>query len=376
MKASIICMIAKSGNVAAARFDSDSVVLHVDNCASRCITNDLTDFVKPPRQVVGRVKGMGSDKVAVHAVGTIRWSVDDDEGMAHSFLIPGSLYIPESPARLFSPQHWAQERKDDSPKPNGTWQATYADHIVLVWGQQKYRKRIPFDKSNVASFNTSAGCKNFRVFRACIEDTDDQIDRVSNDYIAFDANLIVDDEDDYPEEERRHDEGTGSDDEPSVISIQQPARIQVDHSEEEDVSGPGYSKTTGNHETSYDHYSALIEDVPEDEYDGKLKPTSELMLWHCRLGHVPFSRIQQMAKKGQLPKRLADCRVPRCASCIYGKMTRRAKRTKNESSKIEARTITGPGACVSVDQLESSTLGLIGHMKGNPTVQRYRCPTV
>jgi hypothetical protein len=57
-------------------------------------------------------------------------------------------------------------------------------------------------------------------------------------------------------------------------------------------------------------------------------------------------------------------------------MTRRVKRSKNEASKISARPITGPGSCVSVDQLESSTLGLILHMKGTPTVQRYRWATV
>ncbi|KAI2489917.1 hypothetical protein MHU86_24671 [Fragilaria crotonensis] len=57
-------------------------------------------------------------------------------------------------------------------------------------------------------------------------------------------------------------------------------------------------------------------------------------------------------------------------------MTRRAKRTKNEKSRIEARVLTGPGSCVSVDQLESRTMGLIGHMKGTPTVQRYRCATI
>ena len=59
-----------------------------------------------------------------------------------------------------------------------------------------------------------------------------------------------------------------------------------------------------------------------------------------------------------------------------GLMTRRAKRTKNEANRqVSARTITEPGSCVSVDQLESRTLGLIGHMKGTPTVQRYRCAT-
>jgi hypothetical protein len=126
--ASIVCLVANSGRADAARFDSDSVVIHIDNCASRCITNSLTDFVKPPQKVIGRVKGMGgSNKVAVAAVGTIRWTFDDDDGMSHAFLIPGAPYIPESLARLFSPQHWAQERKDNIPKKGGTWQATFAD---------------------------------------------------------------------------------------------------------------------------------------------------------------------------------------------------------------------------------------------------------
>ena len=89
---------------------------------------------------------MGGDKVAVTAIGTLRWTFDDDDGVAHSFLIPGSLYIPESPARLFSPQHWAQERKDNVPEKNGTWQATFADHVKLVWGQQKFNRTIPLDK--------------------------------------------------------------------------------------------------------------------------------------------------------------------------------------------------------------------------------------
>ena len=62
-----------------------------------------------PQKVIGWVKGMGGDRVAVSAVGTIRWTFDDDAGVSHALLIPGWLYIPDSPARLFSPQHWAQE---------------------------------------------------------------------------------------------------------------------------------------------------------------------------------------------------------------------------------------------------------------------------
>ena len=83
---SVICLLATSGKTQATRFDSDSVTLHIDNCASRCITNSVSDFVTAPQKVIGRVKGMGGDKVAVTAIGTLRWTFDDDEGVAHSFL--------------------------------------------------------------------------------------------------------------------------------------------------------------------------------------------------------------------------------------------------------------------------------------------------
>ena len=362
-------------------FDFDSVTLQVDNCASRCITHSLKDFATPPRATTGRVRGMGGDNVAVEAVGTIRWSFDDDKGMTHTFLIPGSLYIPSSPARLFSPQHWAQERKDDHPDKNGTYQATFADHVDLVWGQQQFTRRIPLDKSNVATFETSPGCKNFRLFRACLDAIDDDGEEANSEgkFTAFDANLIVDDEDDDDLVATTVDE---NEDDESIVPILQvggtPDQQQLGKVNEDGDSDEGYTRTTGHHDTSFEHYKdvATIEDVENDAFDGKLKPTSELLLWHCRLGHVPFSRLVTMAKNGLLPKRLSECRIPKCAACLYGKMTRRAKRTKNQKGKIDARAITGPGSCVSVDQLESRTLGLIGHIKGTPTIQRYTCATI
>jgi hypothetical protein len=313
---------------------------------------------------------MGGDMVAVKAVGTIRWAFDDDDGVSHFFLIPGTLYIPASPARLFSPQHWTQERKDNFPKKDGTWQATFADHVKLIWEQEKFSRKIPFDKSNVATFSTTAGCKQFRLFQACLASAEDAEEEKG--LTAFDATLIVDDEDD--EEPERYPAPTGEegDDKALIVPIRQFPRGSDD--QQPDHEDPGYAPGTGHHETLYDKYNTVA--TVEDVFAGKLKPTAEILLWHYRLGHIPFSRLQTMAKDGLLPRRLSDCRLPKCASCIYGKMTRRAKRTENEASKIEARTVTGPGACVSVDQLESSMLGLIGHMKGIPTVQRYRCATV
>jgi hypothetical protein len=44
--------------------------------------------------------------------GTLKWIFEDDEGKAHTFLLPGSLYTPDIPVRLLSPQHWAQHNRD------------------------------------------------------------------------------------------------------------------------------------------------------------------------------------------------------------------------------------------------------------------------
>jgi hypothetical protein len=117
----IIAFTAFHGYGQGNNFDSDAVLLHVDNCASRCVTNNIGDFVRAPTTVSGRVKGIGGTKVLVVAIGTIKWTFDDNDGNTHSFLIPGSLYIPTSPARIFSPQHWAQCQRDHKPTKDGTW---------------------------------------------------------------------------------------------------------------------------------------------------------------------------------------------------------------------------------------------------------------
>jgi hypothetical protein len=112
-----------------------------------------------------------------------------------------------------------------------------------------------------------------------------------------------------------------------------------------------------------------------DEVEGMTNPTSELLEWHIRCGHMPMPRLQALALEGVIPRRLAKCKVPVCASCMYGKLTKRPWRYKNDSSHIQ-EDVTSPGGLVSVDQMESSTLGLVAQLKGIPTRERYKIGTV
>jgi hypothetical protein len=119
--------------------------------------------------------------------------------------------------------------------------------------------------------------------------------------------------------------------------------------------------------------------VPTDELRQAtgLSPEDELLRWHQRLGHVSIHRIQRITKLGILPSRLAKCRMPICQSCMFGKLTRRAWRSKVQRSTdnkiLEAQA---PGVCVSVDQLESPLPGFVGQMKSIYTRKRYKVATI
>jgi hypothetical protein len=84
---------------------------------------------------------------------------------------------------------------------------------------------------------------------------------------------------------------------------------------------------------------------------------------------IDMKQIQALAREGLLPRVLAKCRIPICAGCLHGKLTRKAWRHIGETKHIE--TVSCPGECVSVDQMNSNIPGLVGQIKGIPT--RLRC---
>jgi len=82
-----------------------------------------------------------------------------------------------------------------------------------------------------------------------------------------------------------------------------------------------------------------------------------------------------MARKGTIPRRLADCPNPVCAACLCGKAHKHPKQTKAKSKHVP-RPVSKPGDCVSVDALVSATPGLIAQMCGFLTRQRCKCAAV
>jgi hypothetical protein len=302
-----------------------------------------------PIRIRRKVNGMGGELSEVYSA-TIGWNFEDNNGVPHPFVLPNSLFVPGATSRLLSPQHWAQVAKDSYPVPHGTWCGTFDDTIVQQWEQRRFMRTILLDvgETNVGTLYTTPGYARYEAFCAEGGIYDDDPD---SDFVVFDCNLVSDDEpDDSQETEQWYD----------AESFQQrDSPLSMDFN----LDGPPNTTTT----------NVIVdkEDViPQDA-------SAEFLRWHHRLGHISLKKIRTLAGMGVLPKRLLACKIPICTSCLYGKATRRPWRSKTPNNVDETvRTVTRSGDCVSVDQLESSTPGLVAQLKGRPTIKRYKAATI
>lgn len=106
-----------------------------------------------------------------------------------------------------------------------------------------------------------------------------------------------------------------------------------------------------------------------DDNFSAVEDTAELMPWHQRFNHLSFRKLKMLAMLGILPRRLANARIPWCAWCVFGSMTRQNWRTKKQPKKL--RKATAPDQIVSVDQMQLGSPGFIAQMKGKLTTSRY-----
>jgi GAG-pre-integrase domain len=262
---------------------------------------------------VSKVKGKyirsfsGKDTPIRHK-GTIKWTVNDDFGIARDIIIPNAYHVPDAPVRLLSPQHWAQQVKDIKPNPRGTWCATYVNEIVLQWNQRLYTKTIPLNpkKGNVGTMWSVPGYGECHSCLTIDEETPLFYDASEN---VTDDEGADDDFDDEPEEpEMMHEEADPT--------TPQATKIQRDPLKSDfNLDGP-------------DHTNPHL--IKPDDLNAD--PSALMLRWHHRLSHVSMKRIQMMAKSGQLPNSLANCRVPLCQACKYGKASSRPWRTKPSSA--------------------------------------------
>jgi hypothetical protein len=342
-------------------FDTNSVPIGVDNRCTGCVSNRIEDFESPMVESSRAIKGFGGSRTTGIMIGTLAWRWMDDEGREHKFLIPKSFYVKGGNARLLSPQHWAQAQKDTKPI-QGTGSETDARQVTLFWNQQKKKLTIPLGKSdNVATFLSAAGYQKCSAFlaEAGVSIEEEQEAPVA---LCMPTQVISNDEDDGDNEENAYKEDKVVQERESELS--------------ESGNDGGISPITTTFDLD-DRGGTNAPAIVEDEEDRQ--PTNlaaELMRYHQKFGHIFFKNLQIMARLGWIPRKLANCPVPTCSSCLYAKATKRSWRSRSSDNKDEARKATKPGQCVSVDQLVSPTPGLVAQMIGFLTMTRYKYATI
>lgn len=102
----------------------------------------------------------------------------------------------------------------------------------------------------------------------------------------------------------------------------------------------------------------------------------EYLHLHQSLGHIHSDRMQLMVRQGTIPNKFKQCRLPFCASCAFGKSSRKPWHSHSSNNDNESSRPQHPGECVSVNQLISHTPGFIAKMSGTLTTQQYKCATI
>jgi hypothetical protein len=344
-------------------FEANIYDIAIDSACSYCITNDMQHFVGDIEQVNVAVKGIGGKVVSATLKGTVKWSFANDEGIVHDEYIPNTYYNAESPYCLYSPQHVAQSTNDHHPERNGTYCVTYADTLELHWNQRTQKRTVRIDPSTNIFVMQSAPTYEphhgrFTAFNHAIEEIDgDQYTMTTKNMICMMSNVIP------PDDDESISEGyTGDAIEP--VRNMEPSQERY----HPDLPNTVFDTPDPNEATHYIH--------PEDTDIQANTSQAQLLAWHYRLGHIPFGKIRQFAARGDLPADLATCPTPRCAACMFGKMTRRAWRTRAPVNAMTIPPVTVPGSVVSMDQLVSAVPGLIGQMKGFLTHKRYTVATI
>jgi len=125
-------------------YDTDSHLVAIDNCSSRCVTNNERDYIDKPRGVSVAIDGLGGKSVA-RLVGTVELAIEDDDGRVVKWRIPNTYCFKDAPYRLLSPQHWAQvteERVDDC------WCKTNSREVTLTSHRNKFTRTIRLDSAS------------------------------------------------------------------------------------------------------------------------------------------------------------------------------------------------------------------------------------
>ena len=131
------------------QFDTDSYRIGIDTVASGCMSPDRDHFITYKASERQECKGIAAG-LKIKGRGTLKFRIDDDNGITHTINVPNYVHIPDLPMVLVSPQHWSNQTSDGIVSTSG------AKSTIPTF--RGYRKPIQYAAhSNTPIFRSAFG---------------------------------------------------------------------------------------------------------------------------------------------------------------------------------------------------------------------------
>jgi hypothetical protein len=393
-------------------FDTDSHTVVVDNAANCHICNDkrmfigkINEFSVESSYSVDTVGGGSKPK----GIGTVLWMITDDAGKRHEERIDEVLYFPDSPVNILGVTKLAKQRGDDE----GIHVLTKANYSVFTWNNGRSSKTISHPTNSLPEMIIDEGNKVFDAFNAAFMSV---VPIMQSSLKCFrSSKQIVDPMASAIGTSKKHSEryiDRCTDANPfkigetvRYIDKNGPKAARITNLKYSEQMRPSYQVELEDN-TSIEAGEDVIQHVNESnigivprtarhvEHESKTlskedidsiicpetltKTEEEFMHWHHRLMHLSERHMIRLSKLGILNRKFATMsRIPKCASCAFGKAHKRPWRTKGKKSgSIRREDELAAGDGVSVDQLVSAQPGLIPQVSGTLTSARIMGATV
>ena len=108
-------------------------------------------------------------------MGTLKFKITDDDGEAHDFEVPNSVYDAQGRHKLLCPQHWSRECTNIKQ----AYEMTGNKATTLAWRRKSdgrwYKKTVQHKSSRapVPVLHTSSGSARYKAYCASINPADD-----------------------------------------------------------------------------------------------------------------------------------------------------------------------------------------------------------
>ena len=369
-------------------FDADSDTVIVDNSANCIVWKARESFVEGTYRtltdtsipMIDTAAGAG----APVGIGEVPIGWYDDSGQYHKFILTEVFHVPDSPVNIMGISAFSKIIGDYENK--GTRINSSGIDLVFTWDNEKYKRTFTNSDASLPELVVNDGFSKYHWFCNFVERIQPIQKQCYHVAATKSAMKLYDvgeevlyknvDHVEHGVIDKITKERTNSLDLNYHVKFKDNRKViatkdNLQGIDETDVA------TIPTKDEDYSEYQKCLTLKEIQMLKNPLPLTNlerEWKLMHDKLGHLPFGTMDRLVANNMLPSKFKKMKSKPiiCPSCIFGRMRRRAWRSKSANSWKHIRNDEQkvPGAKVSTDQLVVAQPGLVPRISGRHTNSR------